>query len=271
MDLGLADKVALVTGAGMGIGRRIALTLGEEGATVVVNDLFEDRAKAVAAEIEQAGGKAGHAAADVGDFDAVLEMVNGIVREFGSIDVLVNNAGVPPPEPGEALGGNFAESDNTDWPRRMNVIMYGVMNACRAAVPHMIESGRGGKIVSIISDAGVVGEPKAAPYSFAKAGVVGFSKALAKEVGKHKINVNCVSPGATMVEPGQPDRRGREIDIERQNAFYEKFLKAYPMGQGYGRAGLPSDVADPVVFLCSDRAAWITGAVVRASGGFSIA
>jgi 2-hydroxycyclohexanecarboxyl-CoA dehydrogenase len=271
VDLGLQDKVALVTGGGLGIGRRIALTLGEEGATVIVNDLFEDRAKSVAGEIEDAGGRASYFAADVIDHDAVNEMVAQIIKQYGRIDILVNNAGVPPPEPGESLGGLFAESDHTDWPRRMDVITYGVMNACRAVTPHMIERGEGGKIVSLVSDAGVVGEPFAAPYSFAKAGVIGFSKTLAKELGRHKINVNCVSPGATMVEEGQPDRRGRPIDLEKQTAFYEKYLKAYPMSQGHKRAGWPSDVADPVVFLCSDRAVWITGAVVRASGGFSIA
>jgi 3-oxoacyl-[acyl-carrier protein] reductase len=271
MDLGLDGKVALVTGAGLGIGRRIALTLGEEGATVVVNDLFDDRAKEVADEIVAAGGRAEGIAADVIDHGAVKAMVDRIVAQHGHLDVLVNNAGVTPPEPGEAMGGQFAESDPAEWARRMDVVTLGVMNACREAVPHMIESGDGGKIVNIVSDAGIVGEPGAAPYSFAKAGVVGFSKTLAKELGKFKINVNCVSPGATMVEAGQKDRRGRDIDVERQNAFYDKILKAYPIGRGHGRVGLPSDVADPVVFLCSERANWVTGVVVRASGGFSIA
>jgi 2-hydroxycyclohexanecarboxyl-CoA dehydrogenase len=270
MNLGLEDKVALVTGGGMGIGRRIALTLGEEGATVVVNDLFEDRAKAVADEIVAAGGRALGLAADVIDLEAVTMMVETIMQQLGRLDILVNNAGVPPPEPGEAMGALFVETEPADWRRRMDVVTYGVMNACHTAVPRMIEADRGGKIVNVVSDAGIVGEPRAAAYSFAKAGVVGFSKTLAKELGKHRINVNCVSPGATMVEGGQKDRRGRDIDLERQSAFYDKVLKAYPLGRGYGRAGLPSDVADPVVFLCSDRAVWITGAVVRASGGFSI-
>jgi 3-oxoacyl-[acyl-carrier protein] reductase len=271
MDLGLNGKVALVTGGGLGIGRRIALTLAEEGATVVVNDLFEERAKAVADEIGATGGQARGWGADVKDVGAVQEMVDGVVRDLGSIDILVNNAGVPPPQPGEAMGAIFVETDPSDWSHRMDVITYGVMNCCRFVAPRMIESGRGGKIVNIVSDAGIVGEPMAAAYSFAKAGVIGLSKTLARELGRHRINVNCVSPGATMVESGQNDRRGREIDMDRQSAFYEKVLKAYPLGRGHGRAGVPSDVADPVVFLCSDRAVWITGAVVRASGGFSIA
>jgi 2-hydroxycyclohexanecarboxyl-CoA dehydrogenase len=271
MELGLKGKVAIVTGSGLGIGRRIALTLSEEGAVVVVNDLFEDRAKAVAEEILSNGGTAMGLAADVTSFNSMEEIVARSKNEFGRVDILVNNAGVPPPETGESIGNMFVESDPSEWARRMDVITYGVMNSCRAVVPGFIESGEGGKIVSLVSDAGIVGEPGAAAYSFAKAGVIGFSKTLAKELGKYKVNVNCVSPGATMVESGQHDRRGREIDQERQTAFFEKVLKAYPLGRGYGRAGVPSDVADPVVFLCSDRAVWITGQVVRASGGFSIA
>lgn len=271
MDLHLDGKVALISGAGLGIGRRIALTLAEEGATVVVNDLFEDRAKAVADEIVAGGGRAMGIQADVIDHAAVESMVETIVGEYGSIDILVNNAGVPPPEPGEAMGALFVETDPADWPRRMDVVTDGVLNACHAVARKMIELESPGRIVSIISDAGVVGEPRAAAYGMAKAGVIGLTKTLAKELGKHRINVNCVSPGATMVEAGQQDRRGRDIDIDRQDAFYEKVLKAYPLGRGYGRAGLPSDVADPVVFLCSDRSVWVTGQVIRASGGFSIA
>src|SRR5262249_49474039 len=106
---------------------------------------------------------------------------------------------------------------------------------------------------------------------FAKAGVIGFSKTIAREVGKHRVNVNCVSPGATMVEEGQYDRRERLIDMDRQSNFYSRVLKAYPMGQGWERAGIPSDVADAVAFLCSDKARFVTGSVLRVSGGFSIA
>lgn len=269
MDLGLSGKVALVTGAGLGIGRRIALTLAEEGATVAVNDLYEDRAAAVAAEIAAAGGKALAVAADVCDYQAVGQMLNGIAREAGPVDLLINNAGVPPPAADEAIGAMFVETAPEDWARRMNVVIYGVLNCTRLALPAMIESG-GGRIVSVVSDAGIVGEPGAAAYSLAKAGVIGFTKTIAKEVGRYRITANCVSPGATMVESGQQDRRGRLIEQDRQAKSFERVLKAYPLGRGHDRAGLPSDVADPVVFLCSERAVWVTGAVLRASGGFSI-
>lgn len=270
MDLGLAGRTALVTGGGRGIGRRIALTLAEEGASVAVNDLFPDRCEQVVAEIVEAGGKATSAACDVTDHDAVLAMVDKVTADFGSINIVVNNAGVPPPKPDEQIGQLFHETAPGDWYRVMNVIQAGVMNTVHAVLPAMIEQ-RYGKIVSVVSDAGIVGESRAAAYAFAKAGVVGFSKSLAKELGKHRINVNCVSPGATMVEEGQLDRRDRMIDPERQTNFYAKVLKAYPMGQGWERAGVPSDVADAVAFLCSDRSVFVTGSVVRVSGGFSIA
>jgi NAD(P)-dependent dehydrogenase (short-subunit alcohol dehydrogenase family) len=271
MDLGLAGQVVLVTGAGLGIGRRIALSFAEEGAVVVVNDLFDNRAKAVVSNIEAAGGQAMPLVADVTSEEAVEAGVAEVLRRYGRLDVLVNNAGVPPPQPGEAIGAVFVETGPDEWHRRMDVITYGVLNSCRAAAKAMIAGERGGRIVSVVSDAGIVGEPGAGAYSYAKAGVIGFSKTLAKELARYRITVNCVSPGATMVEDGQSDRRGRSVDPERQKGFFEKALKAYPLGRAHGRVGIPSDVADPVVFLASARAVWITGQVLRASGGFSIA
>jgi 2-hydroxycyclohexanecarboxyl-CoA dehydrogenase len=270
MDLALEGRTALVTGAGRGIGRRIALTLASEGAAVVVNDLFPERCDDVVAEIAAAGGRAVAASCDVTDYEAVTAIVGTAIQSFGRLDIVVNNAGVPPPEPDESLGMPFHETLPSSWHRTMDVVTWGVMNTAHAALPHFMEQ-RYGKIVSIVSDAGVVGEPRAVAYSCAKAGVIGFSKALAKEVGRHRVNVNCVSPGATMVEEGQRDRRERLIDLERQANFYSRVLKAYPMGQGWERAGIPSDVADAVAFLASDRSMFVTGTVLRVSGGFSIA
>lgn len=263
MDLELAGKIALVTGAGQGIGRQIALTLAAEGAHVAVNDLFADRALAVAGEIEAAGGKAIGVAADVTDAAAVEAMVARIDSELGGIHILVNNAGIPAVEGGTAFDmRTFAQSEPSTWPRTMDVITRGVMVVTHAVLPHLIEQGYG-KIVNVVSDAGVVGEPRQVAYSMAKAGVVGFSRSLAKEVGQHRVNVNCVSPGSTPWRDPEGELQGGEAALQAR-------LRLYPMGRGYGRLGRPSDVADPVVFLCSDRAVWITGAVVRASGGYSI-
>lgn len=259
MDLYLAGRVALVTGGGQGIGRQIALTLADEGCAVAVNDLLPGRAAAVAAEIVARGGRAAAAPADVTGRAAVGLMVESAAAALGPIDILVNNAGIAVPAEGETSSFEmqpFAVSDPARWERTMDVITLGVMNATHAVLPGMIER-RYGKIVSIVSDAGVTGEPRLVAYSMAKAGVVGFSRALAKEVGRYRINVNCVSPGSTPKdESAQPG---------------EAQLHLYPMGRGWERLGRASDVADPVVFLCSERAVWITGALIRASGGYAIA
>jgi 2-hydroxycyclohexanecarboxyl-CoA dehydrogenase len=261
MDLGIKDRVAAVTGAGRGIGRQICLTLGHEGAKVAVNDVFQDRADAVADEIRQAGGQALGVAADVTDLEAVTAMVSRIVGEWGAVDILVNNAGLPVSEgPQDAAAGPFfSRSDPGQWDRTMGLITYGVLNCSRAVVEGMSER-RWGRIVNTISDAGRVGEPRFAAYSMAKAGVVGFSKALAKEVGRYCVTVNCVSPATTETEATSEWIREQGESIMRQ----------YPLGRGLGRLGLPADIANAVAFLASQRAEWVTGQVLSVNGGYSM-
>ena len=271
MDLGLKDRVAIVTGAGRGIGRQIALTLAGEGAKVAVNDFYEDRAKAMADEIKAAGGQAIGVQADITSFEEVTAMVQKVVDEWGRIDILCNNAGnvgiVELRDPAAAAGvaGLFVEMDQKRWAQWVNVNFYGVLNCARAVLDHMINQ-KYGKIVNTISDAGRVGEPRQSVYSGAKAGVVGFTKALAKEVGRHCINVNCVAPGATYTEAtlGRFEDRTEEIK-EREQALY----RVYPLARGHQRLGLPADIANVVTFLASDRAEWITGQVLSVSGGYS--
>src|SRR5215207_8712926 len=196
MDMGIAGKVALVTGGGQGIGRQIALTLAEEWARVAVNDVVLEKAESTAAAIRESGGEALAVQADVTDEDAVNAMVQRVIDEWGAVSILVNNAGIPL-RAGDLGGGGggggqgeryFPAGGRKGWDRTMNLITYGVLNCCQAVLPCMVDNG-GGKIVSIISDAGRVGEPRLTAYSMAKAGVIGFSKALAKEVGRHNINV----------------------------------------------------------------------------------
>jgi 2-hydroxycyclohexanecarboxyl-CoA dehydrogenase len=263
MDLGIQDRVALVTGAGRGIGRQICLTLAEEGARVAVNDLFQERADAVAEEIRGAGGQAMGAAADVTDGDSVAAMVQRVVEEWGAVDILVNNAGIPvitdPSDTSAAAGALFAQSNRAQWDRTMGLITYGVLNCSRAVVERMSER-RWGRIVNIISDAGRVGEPRLVAYSQAKAGVVGLSKALAKEVGRFCVTVNCVSPATT------------ETDATKAwlAAQGERIMRGYPLAKGLERLGQPSDIADAVAFLASQRAEWITGQVLSVNGGYSM-
>ena len=260
MDFGLKDKVVLVTGAGRHIGRQIALTLAQEGAKVVVNDYFSERAKAVADEIKEMGREAIEIRADVRDEAEVAAMVKEVLDKFGRIHILVNNAGVLPEVVGESGGYTFAESNRKLWDDTIGVNLYGVLNCTKAVINHMIEQ-KYGKIVNIISDAGRVGEPRLVPYSAAKASLIGFSKALAKEVGRHRVNVNCVAVGAT-------PQKGTLTEIPEEKL--QAWFRVYPLAQGWQRLGLPSDIANAVAFFASDVSVWVTGQVLSVSGGYSM-
>lgn len=254
--------MALVTGAGRGIGLEIGKTLAAEGVRVAVNDLFEERAQEGAEEVAKAGGSAMGVAGDVTDGDSVEAMLRLVVEEFGAVDILVNNAGIPAvtTDAVPSTGGFFAASDREQWDRTMGLITYGVMNCSRAVIEGMAER-RWGRIVNIISDAGRVGEPRLVAYSMAKAGVIGFTKALAKECGRSCVTVNCVSPATTETE----------ATAEWIHAQGEQIRRAYPLAKGLNRLGRPSDIANAVAFLTSARAEWITGQVLSVNGGYSMA
>jgi len=262
MDLGISGRVALVTGAGRGIGAEICKTLAAEGALVAVNDLFQERADETAAEINGAGGRATGVAADVLDLNAINSAVEFVSAELGPVAILVNNAGIPAVSADDAIpsaGGFFQNSEPGQWERTMGLITYGVLNCSRAVVEGMQER-RWGRIVNVISDAGRVGEPRLVAYSMAKAGVIGFSKALAKESGRYGITVNCVSPATTVTD-------ATKAWIESQG---DQIMRGYPLARGLNRLGLPSDIANAVAFLASTRAEWITGQVLSVNGGYSM-
>jgi len=275
MDLGLKGKVAIVTGAGRGIGRQIALTLAGERAKVAVSDFYEDRAKAVADEIKVAGGEATGVKADVTNLEEVTAMVKKVVEKWGRIDILCNNAGnagileIRDPAAAARVGGLFIEMDRPAWDQWLGVNLYGNLNCVKAVIPHMINQ-KYGKIVNTISDAGRVGEPRQTVYSAAKAGIVGFTKALAKEVGRYCINVNCVSPGATYTEATLGRFEDRDKMSPERKEREEAVMRVYPLARGHQRLGTPADIANAVVFLASDRAEWITGQVLSVSGGYSM-
>ena len=280
MDLGLKGKVAIVTGAGQGVGEGIAATLAKEGAKVVVNDFFQDRADKVAKDIVAAGGEAIALQADVSDFDSVTLMVKKTMDKLGRIDILVNNAGVPAPLPEgdspSSMDNTFDKVDRALWKRYVDVNIYGVMNCTRAVLDGMIKQ-KYGKIINIISDAGRIGEPRQAAYSASKAGVMGFSKALSKEVGKHCINVNCLALGA-VPHPGLDNRRiGMMVKMgmtEEQakdtiKTIREKAMKLYPMAKGLGRFGTTTDVGNAAAFFASDASVFISGQTLSISGGYT--
>jgi 2-hydroxycyclohexanecarboxyl-CoA dehydrogenase len=269
MELNLKDKVALVTGAGRGVGRGVCLRLAQEGAKVVVNDFHERRAERVAAEIRERGGTALPVTADITDLAQVRAMVAKASELLGPISILVNNAGIPTREATDEGGGgggweDFYTSDPASWRKVVDLNVYGTMNCTHAVLSGMVER-RYGKIVSVMSEAGRVGEAKLAAYSGAKAGMLGFSKAVAREVGKHCINVNVVALGA--VDPKDTDYE--KLD-EQAKARLDKLFKAYPIGRGLKRLSRPDDIADAIAFLASDRAQYITGQVLGLSGGFAM-
>ena len=234
----LSGRVALVTGAGQGVGAGIAETLARQGASVVVNDLFEDRAKEVAGRI---GSAATVAAFDVTDGDAV----RAAFAEVGPVDILVNNAGIP------ATGFrqvDFKDSDPELWHRFIDLNLFGVMHCTHAALGPMCERGWG-RVVTISSEAGRFGlDIRVSLYGAAKAGAIGLMKHVSREVAPSGVTVNCLALG--LMGP-------------LSSEWGEKAAKAIPRQ----RIGTPEDVGATVAFLASDEAEWITGQVIPVNGG----
>jgi NAD(P)-dependent dehydrogenase (short-subunit alcohol dehydrogenase family) len=249
-EFDLRGRVALVTGAGQGVGSHLAQALARRGARVAVNDIDADRARATARWIEDAGGTAVAAVADVTDYRQVSTAVAAVERHLGPVAILVNNAGIPPS--GLALRP-FAETARADWEPCIEVSLYGVLHCTRAVIGSM--TGRGwGRVVTIVSDAGRVGEANVAVYSAAKAAAAGFSRSLAKEVGRSGVTCNCVSLG-WMPSPS--------ADVAPEAA--QRILRGYAIR----RAGVPDDVTGAVIWLASDAAGWVTAQTVSVSGGYA--
>lgn len=260
--LNLGGQVALVTGAGQGAGRSIALTLARHNAGgVAVNDFVAERAQAVVAEIEALGVRAMAAPGDVGDYSAVERVMRAIEATLGSITLLVNNAGNAGPAATMGLSPPFWESDPKDWDRYFRTNLEGVMNCCHVALPGMIKRGTG-RIVTIVSDAGRVGESGLAAYSAAKAGAAGFVRAIAKETGRFGITSNAISL-STLEPPLAQAQRAEFLASDQARARLSRYV--------IRRFGRPDDVAYMALFLCSDAASWITGQTYPVNGGYSFA
>jgi 3-oxoacyl-[acyl-carrier protein] reductase len=258
--LSLQGKVALISGAGQGIGRQIALHFAAHGALgVVINDYVAARAASVADEVRQQGVQALALQADVTDLVAVKDVVARANAAFGRIDVLVNNAGSAGATPTPDARKPFWEVGPEAWNSFIGVNLYGVINCTSACVPGMIER-KAGRIITIISDAARMGEAGLEVYSAAKAGAAGFTRAIARTLGRHLITANCVSIAATLT----PEIEKRLLaDPERFKRILAKYVIRRP--------GRPEDIANMVLYLASNSSSWITGQTYPVNGGYSFA
>jgi 3-oxoacyl-[acyl-carrier protein] reductase len=257
--LDLGGQVAFVTGAGQSAGRGIALMMARHNAGgVAVNDYYADRAEAVVEEIKAMGVPAVAVPSDVGDLEAVRAAVAKANETLGPVTLLVNNAGNAGPTSNFGMTP-FWESDPADWDKYFRTNLQGVMNCCHAAMPSMVKAGKG-RVVTIVSDAGRIGEPNLAPYAAAKAGAAGFMRSIAKEGGRYGITANCIS--LSSLQPPWDEAKLQEF-FNSDHA--KKQLSRYTIRR-YGR---PDDVAAMAVFLCSDAASWITGQTYPVNGGYS--
>lgn len=245
----LKGKVALVTGASRGIGREIAVTLAQKGASVVINyNGSEERAKEVKDEIESFGGTAKLYQCNVADFAAVEAMIKEVVKEMGSLDILVNNAGI-------TKDNLIMKMKEEDFDAVMDINLKGAFNTIKHASRQMLKQ-KSGKIVNISSVSGVLGNAGQANYSASKAGVIGLTKAMARELASRQINVNAVAPGF--------------IDTDMTAALSEDAKAASVTQIPFGRTGKAKEIANVVAFLASEDASYITGQVISVDGGMAI-
>ena len=246
----LSGKVAIVTGGSRGLGRAIAEELAAQGAKIAVNyNSSADAANEIVAQIKANGGDAIAVQADVSKFEAAQALVKATTDAFGHVDILVNNAGTTR----DTLLMMMKEDD---WDQVMDINLKSVFNCSKAVARPMIRRKKGGRVINISSVSGLVGLPGQTNYSASKAGIIGFTKAMAKEVGTRQITVNAVAPGffPTDLTSSLPEAQQKSI------------LETTPLG----RMGNAQEVAYAVSFLASDRASFITGEVLRVDGGLAM-
>lgn len=245
----LENKIAVVTGAGRGIGRGIALALAREGAMVVVNyNGSKERAEEVVRTIEEAGGKAAAIQCNISDFEAAKEFFANVVKEYGKIDILVNNAGI-------TKDNLMMKMSEEEFRSVIQTNLAGTFHGVKFVTRPMMKQ-RQGRIINIASVSGVIGNMGQANYSASKAGVIGLTKAAAKELASRNITVNAVAPGFVATEM---------TDV-LSDSVKEAAVATIPLG----RFGEVEDIAETVVFLASDKAKYITGQVICVDGGIAI-
>ena len=246
MNMDLTGRVAVVTGAGLGLGREISKRLAQNGAKVIANDVMEDNVKETVDQIKTEGNEAEYVIADISSWDDADNLVEKAVKTFGKVEILVNNAGITR----DMLMRDMKESD---WDKVLDINLKGTFNCCKFATPHMVAQ-KYGKIVNLSSRAHL-GNPGQANYSSSKAGIIGLTKSMAMEFGRYNINVNAVAPGMINTE----GVRG----LAKYDAVVERALKITPLK----RIGEPEDVANLIHFLVSDYSSYISGEIIHITGG----
>ena len=241
----LTDKVAIVTGASRGIGKVIAQVFANAGAHVVCVARSEDAIKSLADEINTNGGSASHVACDISDGDAFSSMISGTAKEKRKLDILVNNAGI-------TQDNLLMRMKEEQWDTVLNINLKGAFHGMKAAVQPMMKN-RSGRIINITSIVGLTGNPGQANYAASKAGLIGLSQSVAKEVATRGITVNCIAPGWI----------GTDMTDELSEEVKEEFLSRIPAN----RIGSPEDIAHAALFLASDEASYITGQTITVDGG----
>ncbi|MDD5108820.1 MAG: 3-oxoacyl-[acyl-carrier-protein] reductase [Candidatus Omnitrophica bacterium] len=245
----LKDKVALITGGARGIGQAIAMTFAREGADIVVADVNLEITQKTALEIEGLGRKALALQMDVTNYDVVEEGINKILDKMGKVDILVNNAGI-------TKDNLLLRMSPADWDAVINVNLKGTFNCIKAVSRPMIKQ-RSGRIISIASIIGLMGNPGQANYAASKAGIIALTKTVAKELASRNINANAVAPGFIQTE----------MTAKLPEDIKKKMLEAIPLA----KLGTPQDVANVCLFLASDESSYITGQVITIDGGMVMA
>jgi 2,3-dihydro-2,3-dihydroxybenzoate dehydrogenase len=253
-----AARVAVVTGAASGIGRATALELARRGARVALCDRHATGLEPVAKAVRDQGGQARSVGVDVSDQPAAAQAIDEVVREWGRLDVLVNAAGIA--ASGPTSRGPVIGISEEDWDRIIDVNLLGTVYCAQAAARHMMQQGAG-RIVNVASVAGVVPRVNAAAYGVSKAGVRMFTKCLALELARHGITVNAVAPG-----PIDTPMLGPAGDADVRRRFIEGTPETFRLGVPLGKLGRPEDVASAIVYLASEEAHHITGAILNVDG-----
>ena len=245
----LEGKIAVVTGGSRGIGFATCKKLASEGATIIITDICDSEVAAPAIkELEDMGAKAKFYQSDVSDFASATETVNAIIEEFGGLDILVNNAGI-------VRDKLMLKMEEQDFDAVININLKGTYNMIKATYKHFMKQ-RSGRIISLASVVGIMGNAGQANYSASKAGIIGLTKSVAKELGARNVTVNAIAPGY--------------IVTDMTDALSDKAKEAIDSGIPMKRRGTPEDVANAICFLASDDASYITGEVLRVDGGMAM-